>query len=324
MTNPTDRETPTPDEPKTVVTLFQPERGLDMAWFNAWRERLLVAALKISGFAGIAINMSEASGNSAELRLAFENEESAKNWLEADEHQQVMDELATVARDVAERVVPAVIQQELPTLLIHQTVPPEERLKFERWQRELTLASSRHPGFVSRLQVPPGSPFQQDDVASNTWEISVRFNSKESLEKWHASTERTDLIDSGASFYSSVKRSIGSNFGGWFEANAQGSAPKSWKQSMVVLLMLYPLVMIEYFWFRTLLNAIGITNLAVNVFIQLIVSVFFLAWPLVPAAGWVLARWLHNDDNNRPLYAVGGALVVILLYVIMIATFSLR
>lgn len=323
MTDGTDREIPTPDEPKTVVMLFRPERGFDMAWFNAWKEQLLVAAIEISGFAGIAINISEASGNNVELRLAFENEKSVKDWLEAEKHQQLMDELAAVAKDVAERVVPAVIQQELPTLLIHQTVSPEERPEFERWQRELTLASSRHPGFVSRLQVAPGSPFQQDDVATNTWEIAVRFDSKESLAQWHESKDRTDLIDRGASLYSSVKRSIGSNFGGWFEANIRGNTPKSWKQSMVVLLMLYPLVMIEYHWFRTFLNAIGITNVAVNVFIQLIVSVFFLAWPLVPAAGWVLARWLHNDDNSRPLLAVGGTLFVIVLYAILIAVFSL-
>ncbi|MGF1472859.1 MAG: hypothetical protein ACFB50_14110 [Rubrobacteraceae bacterium] len=310
-------------ESRTVVTLLRLNDGSDAGRIDHWREKLVDTAVEAPGFAGVAINRPGENDVDWEIRLTFDDAASARQWRDSTAHDRLIDELETLAHDVAERTVAAVVWNELPTMIIHQSVPKVKAEQFDNWQRDLTRVVSRQSGFVSRILVRPALDSESEDGSEQEWQIAVTFESEDTMEQWNQSPDRNELMERGESLYTAAERSTGSAFSGWFGTDSAGRSPAAWKQAMIVLLTLYPVVMVELIWFGGLLDSIGIKNLALNTFVQNIVSVGLLTWPLIPAASWVMARWLHNDDRRQPWLTVRGVLVLLAIYAVMIAFFVL-
>ena len=90
----------------------------------------------------------------------------------------------------------------------------------------------------------------------------------------------------------------------------------AWKQALVVLLFLYPLVMLEYLF---LIPHLADMPLAISTFIGNAISVGLLAFPCMPFANRALAWWLLPP--TKPSVTLLGTLLMLALFLIEVLLF---
>ncbi len=95
--------------------------------------------------------------------------------------------------------------------------------------------------------------------------------------------------------------------------------PPNWKQGMIVLLVLFPVVMLEILFLNPLLSSL---NPAVANFIGLIISVVALTWALVPLANRAFEWWLLPGPGDSPRVEIAGTALIIGLYALSVAVFA--
>lgn len=110
-----------------------------------------------------------------------------------------------------------------------------------------------------------------------------------------------------------------SPYAGWFASIAKtGELPSIWKQTMIVLLVLFPIVMLELKYLSPWTASL---NAALGTFIGNAVSVTLIAWPVMPIAIWLLGWWLMPRAKGRQLITIVGTLLVVLFYLIELIIF---
>jgi antibiotic biosynthesis monooxygenase (ABM) superfamily enzyme len=99
-------------------------------------------------------------------------------------------------------------------------------------------AQARAPGFQGYRFEPP-IPGVQDH-----WLAILRFDTEATLQAWLNSPERQKLLREAAPFTEEFHARIArTGFDQWFQVPTAGLPPvPAWKQNMLVLLMLYPVV----------------------------------------------------------------------------------
>jgi uncharacterized protein len=117
-------------------------------------------------------------------------------------------------------------------------------------------------------------------------------------------------------------RIVRTGFDQWFPAKAGNTPPSAWKQNMLVLLLLCPVV----FLFATFVQAPLLTGWAAlpfsaALFIANAVSVLLLSY-LVPWTSRRFSWWLASEGPNTRWLQVAGATRVIVLYGLMLLAFS--
>jgi len=140
----------------------------------------------------------------------------------------------------------------------------------------------------------------------------VRFSTPEQLDAWLSSPERRALLQRSAALVQGWQsRRLPSSFAGWFPSAPGQAAPPTWKQAALVLLVLYPIVMLELRFLSPLLA--GLVP-AVGTFIGNAISVALVSWPLMPLAVSGLAWWLQPRPAVHARTEILGALLVAALY----------
>ena len=147
--------------------------------------------------------------------------------------------------------------------------------------------SSRHRPSFPAIAVPICAPSREQ----TTWTTLIRFATTGQLDSWLASTERRRLVDVSAALVESwSSRRLDGAFAGWFPPEGVGPAPLGWKQSMIVRLMLFPIVMIEL---RLLVPRLRGLDPVFVTFLGNAISVWLLAWPMTPLANRAFDWWLQ-------------------------------
>lgn len=196
--------------------------------------------------------------------------------------------------------------------IIATRIKPGKEEEYRRWERRIAAAQARAPGFQGyRFELPiPG--VQEEFLAI------VRFDTEEHLNAWLDSPVRAGLVAEAVPLTDEMHaRIVRSGFEQWFPAE-QGPQPPIWKQNMIVLLMLYPVV----FLFGLLVHApllIGRLGLpfALALFLGNAASVLLLN-VLVPWASGRFAWWLRA---RRMKTDAAGVALLAALYGAMIAAF---
>jgi uncharacterized protein len=88
---------------------------------------------------------------------------------------------------------------------------------------------------------------------------------------------------------------------------------------MIVLLMLYPIVMLELLFLNPLLRSLG---MAEATFIGNLLSVAALGWVLVPPANRAFDWWLRPRPNAPQWATPAGVALTIGLYALSVAVFA--
>jgi antibiotic biosynthesis monooxygenase (ABM) superfamily enzyme len=122
--------------------------------------------------------------------------------------------------------------------VISTRIKPGQEAAYRAWEQRIAAAQSKAPGFQGYRFEPP-VPGVQDD-----WLAILRFDTEANLQAWLDSTERKTLLREAEAFTEEFHARIArTGFDQWFPVPAPGaSPPAAWKQNMLVLLLLYPVV----------------------------------------------------------------------------------
>jgi antibiotic biosynthesis monooxygenase (ABM) superfamily enzyme len=225
----------------------------------------------------------------------FSNEDAANKWKET--RKELYRELSSYAKIEEDTASGGVTE-----LFIAQVAPDKEE-EYKRWIAKIHHVESTFEGFQS-LYV---------QSSATNWLTLLQFDTKEHLDCWLQSDERKALLEEAESLITSLdSHRVISGFAGWFQNIA---LPAVWKQTMLVLLVLYPIVMLQI---RYLNPHLTYFSEPIMIFLGNIISVTLISWPLLPLAIKSLRWWLETKKRSQALL---GTLVVVVLYIIEILVF---
>jgi uncharacterized protein len=170
--------------------------------------------------------------------------------------------------------------------VISTKIKPGAEASYRAWEQRIAAAQSKAPGFQGYRFEPPIPGVQED------WLAILRFDSEANLQAWLDSPERQKLIEESKPFTEEFHARIArTGFDQWFKLPAGQSAP-AWKQNMLVLLLLYPIVFLFGAFVQTpLLSERGGVPFAAALFIGNVVSILLLNY-LVPWTSGRFGWWL--------------------------------
>jgi antibiotic biosynthesis monooxygenase (ABM) superfamily enzyme len=305
----------------TVVTQTRPRDGMADA-FSKWQTAIGGAAAAFPGFIEQSVMPPSPPAQVDWVILQrFASADAAVSWLRSERRTALVAEAQPMllgrddvhlVRDREAGVLPAPVSAVFATRL-----KPGREAAFKQWEQRIAAAQVRAPGFQGYRFEPPIPGVQED------WLAILRFDSEPHLNAWLESPERQKLVAEAASFTEDVHmRVVRTGFEQWFAAGKGGAAPAAWKQNMMVLLLLYPIVFLFGLWVQNPL-LIGKAGLPfwLALFIGNMVSVLLLS-KLVPWISQVFGWWLQPGATQRRRATVGGAALVIALYAAWLALFS--
>jgi antibiotic biosynthesis monooxygenase (ABM) superfamily enzyme len=186
---------------------------------------------------------------------------------------------------------------------------------YRKWEQRIAVAQTAAIGLVGYRFEPPIAGVQAD------WLTILRFDTQENLQAWLDSPVRKSILSEAEAltegFHYSVTRS---GFDQWFPiANTGGGGALVWKQNMVVLLMLFPVVWLFGHFVQVPLLQVRLgLPFAVALLIGNLVGIILLNW-LVPWASGRFAWWLAPGAPSSRTAA--GAAVISLILVVMALVF---
>jgi uncharacterized protein len=205
-----------------------------------------------------------------------------------------------------------------PVSMVMSTyIKPGQEAAFRAWELRIRSIQSKAPGFQGHRFEPPIPGVQEH------WLSIVRFDTEENLQAWLSSPDRQKLVAEASEFTASFRSRIArTGFDQWFPHRTNG-APKIavWKQNMLVLLLLYPVV----FLFSTFVQAPLLTGrahlpFAIALFIGNIASILMLNY-LVPWTSTRLSWWLVPKTSHEKRINFAGLALVSALCGLMVAAF---
>lgn len=306
----------------TIVTQTRVQPGFDDA-FAVWQEQTSAMIAALPGFLGQTVMRPSPPAQVDWVILQrFATSAAAIGWLNSPERMARINgaQSMLVGRDDV-HVVPDGSSGVLPapvSAVISTRIKPGQEAAYRAWEQRIAAAQCKAPGFQGYRFEPP-VPGVQDD-----WLSILRFDSEAHLDAWLESPQRKALLAEAEAFTEEFHARVArAGFDQWFPEPGQGQPAQAvWKQNMLVLLMLYPVV---YLFGIAVQNPLltGWMGLAfpIALFIGNVVSVLLLNY-LVP---WISGRFGWWLTPARPSAQVDGrgAAILAVLYLAMIAAFTL-
>ena len=305
----------------TAVTTVQIRQGEEGA-FAGWLAELNKIVATFPGYvSAVVIPPSPPAQSDWVMVQRFQTLEQLGAWLDSDERRSLLDKSASLLVDegttnVIEGSSTERSPQDMVTEIITVSVKPGMEEAYRDWVDRIRQMEARFPGYQG-LELQPPIPGLQDD-----WVSLLRFDTAEHLNAWLESDARREALREVEPFIDKRERQVSTAFSGWFTfGDAPGQVPQvppSWKQSMIVLLVLYPVVMLEILYLNPLLQSL---NLAVVNFIGNALSVAATGFWLTPLAVRALDWWVFRGPDDPPRVEATGIALVIGGYILSIAVF---
>lgn len=294
--------------------------------FRTWLRDLLMLAVAAPGFVGVSRSEqgSPSGATSWKITYRFESASDRENWMRSSTLAKAHAEAGTLFA-LPPQAISDTDDGTARMMVVTSHVAPGREADWRAAQARLNAAVVGFPGFDGLDIFKPS-----DD--GHDWTTVLTFRSERDLENWKNSEERRYLL---SQFEEASHDGVDvgpASFGTWFAARAAGSRPvPEWKQAMVVLAVLYPLVS---FYDITLGNAAG-QGLAVAghqvikglglpfpvvVFLGNAIGTVLLTWVLMPAAIGLFNWWLDPAASRDQ--TIRGAVILVALYVLEVAAFS--
>jgi uncharacterized protein len=303
--------------PAAVVIKMRLRSGVEQE-FSSWHAKMSTIAVDLPGFISAEVN-APVPPSQPEWRIIqyFRSADQLRAWRESEPHRRLLLEAnafveAIGTRGLVEEETAAVHADGTVTEVITTYVKPDKIRDYQAWAAKIHQAEAQFPGYRGGFLQPPPSEKQP------FWTKLVRFATPEQLDAWLNSSARQGLLREHDALVSSWEsHRLPTSFAGWFPSHHTTSAsPPAWKQSMLVVLVLFPIVMMELRFLSPRLSGL---HVAVSTFIGIVISVVLIAWPFMPLAIRALHWWvLPAQESPRWIHLTGIALLVA-LYAIEIA-----
>lgn len=284
--------------------------------FAEWQARFNVAIANYPGFISLEI-LSPATPENSEWLIVqrFHKTEDVESWRQAEIRKRLMDELKPFLIDSIQEISSSVsnLQGGVTEMFIAQINPKSEG-EYRVWMAKIHEAEAKFPGFKGVHMQSPGQS------GGTNWVTLLQFDTQENLDRWLQSPERQKVLAEAEPLISSLEtHRVISPYAGWFASLAkEGVLPPVWKQTMIVLLILFPIVMIELKYLSKLTAGL---EFSLATFIGNAISVTLIAWPLMPIAIKFLGWWLVPKNKHRFQATFWGTLLILLLYLVEIVFF---
>ena len=311
-------ETDTPNV-ATAVTAVQVRQGEEGA-FTGWLTELNKTIATLPGYvSAVVIPPVPPLQSDWVMVQRFQSLKQLGVWLDSDARRSLLAKSTSLLVDegttnVIEGASTDASPQDMVTEIITVSVKPGMEDAYREWVDRIRQMEARFPGYKG-LQLQPPIPGLQDD-----WVSLLRFDTSEHLNAWLESEARRVALREVEPFIDQREQQVATAFSGWFTfGDAPGQVPPNWKQAMVVLLALFPVVMIELLYLSPLLQSL---NLSVATFIGNLLSVAALTWALVPWANRAFGWWLRPTANVSPRVEAAGVALIIGLYALSVVVFA--
>lgn len=202
--------------------------------------------------------------------------------------------------------------------VISTRLKPGAEAAYRAWEQRIAAAQAIAPGFQGYKFIPP-VPGVQDD-----WVAILRFDSEANLARWLNSPERQQLLAEAAPLTAEFHaRTVRTGFDQWFRlGDDAGPPPAAWKQNMLVLLALYPVVFLFGYWVGTpLLSARAGLPFWLALFVGNVASTLILS-QVVPRISEGFGWWLRPRREEAARTNLAGIALVCLLYLLLLVVFS--
>jgi uncharacterized protein len=199
--------------------------------------------------------------------------------------------------------------------VIATSIRPGQETAFRTWHRKVVAAQSQWPGYRGARVEPPAAGLHDD------WVTVVRFDTREHLDAWLTSDVRAALrTEAKDVILSSSARPVAHGFDFWFtEAGPERTA--RWKQNMVVLLVLYPIVFLFGRFVQTPFISGPRVPFPLALFIGNVFSVACTGYFAIAWASRALSWWLQPPPDKESSYTAIGLAFVCGLYALSITLF---
>jgi uncharacterized protein len=287
--------------------------------FAVWQAEITRAASAASGFVSIEFIPTYAGSPEWQIVQRFGSPSALEAWRSGTERARRFADLTPMlASDHAapvDEAAPDFHALSVVTEVITTIVHPGREAAFRAFAETVQAKQAAFPGYMGTLVQAPiseGLPY---------WTTLVRFATPAQLDAWLVSEDRRDLLaGSNPAAFAWKSHRMQSGFASWFAGMTDEAPPPAWKQTMLVLLVLFPVVMLEI---RFLSPHLAAWPLAVATFIGNALSVALVSWPLMAIAISGLTWWLKPSPARRWRMEALGLATVLGLYAIEIIAFML-
>lgn len=292
--------------------------------FADWQAKLNCAVAAWPEFASLEILAPSATSQQQQWVIiqSFYATEQMVAWQKSDQRAILMEELLPLlegdsSSDAIQETSGVANEDQTVTEILVTEVSPDKEADYCKWIAKIHQVEAKFPGFRGVYVQSPRQGQQRN------WITLLQFDTRENLDSWLTSSERHKiLLESHALISSLESHRITSPYAGWFASVAQGGQqlPAVWKQTMLVLLVLFPLVMLEL---KFLVPWTAGLNPSLATFIGNSISVSLVSWPMMPVAIYFLNWWLSPKQYDKGRINLLGLFLVISLYALEIALFWL-
>lgn len=280
--------------------------------FVDWQADFNTRVANADGFASLEFSSPSEKQKSWLIVQRFADADSSAAWRNSNQYKRLIDQLKILAinNEIKEIESDVSNARENITEVIVTEVNPGREKDFRAWSAKIHNVEAKFPGFLGvYIQSPQGS--------GRHWITLLQFDTMENLDHWLQSSERKQILKESSSLVSSFEtHRVISPFAGWFASIAKtGELPPVWKQTMLVLLVLFPIVVFELKFLSPLTDSL---NASLGTFIGNALSVTLISFPMMPIAIWFLGWWLSSHSLKTTII---GTILVGFLYLAEIALF---
>lgn len=309
-----------PEEASLVSKIYLREECKEA--FANWQAKLQPSLASQQGFISLEVIAPSVGIGRTEWVIIqrFHSAAERSEWRMNPQRQELMEELRPLVREdrspAIEEIETAAEKQGGVIEVFVTQVDRSNNEAYRSWLGEIQRRESAFPGFQGMYVQAP------TEVKSRTWITLLQFDSVENLDRWLTSPQRREVLQAAEPLVLALEsHRVISSFAGWFAKVApQGAMPPVWKQTMMVLLVLFPIVMLEM---KFLVPWLKELNPSLSTFIGNAISVSLVSWPLMPLAINALRWWLQPPRSRAPALNIAGIAAVCSLYLIEIAFFWL-
>jgi uncharacterized protein len=287
--------------------------------FRSWQARWQHELLQSPGARSFEV-LPQARDRDENVGVAnFDTADALRAWRDGDTNRALIEEAREhveggVIMQLADKAATEHYAQAGATEVIITRVKTGKEEAYRSFADRIQRAQQTFPGYIGSFVQPP----QHNETG---WTTVLRFQTVRDLNHWLNSPERKALLKESEDLIEGfAAQRVDTSFPGWVPADpTTGKPPNMWKTAGLVLLVLFPVIMLELRFLNPVLRAAHFPP-ALGTFTGNAISVALTTWPLMPLAIRAFHPWLFPEGQPKWLVLTSPALLLA-CYLVELAIF---
>ncbi|MGH8048729.1 MAG: antibiotic biosynthesis monooxygenase [Chthoniobacterales bacterium] len=221
----------------------------------------------------------------------FDSGTRLRKWLGCDRRQELLQQMTGLLLEPAKEFFFAHARQRAGTAstVLAYRIRDGREAEFVGWRRRVFAEMQKWEGFLGV------ESFDTIEDGEPEFIVVVRFDSRPHLDAWlHSPVRQAFLRELNEYVHHFAVRRIGSGFEGWFDISANTSPPARWRQALLILSALFPVIMAM----RHLLSPVfELLPLPAAFLILLTLDLAFLTYVVMPHYTRRMNFWLRPTPD---------------------------